>query len=338
MDSDDRKQSGMCDILIFLESFGEDCEETNRRLALEGSRISENLGGRTAALSVGEPREDLSVLAEAGVSLLYILRNDLFSEYCHEVFSRAIAELIRDIQPKVFLLVHSDAGKELAPSVAYRSGTAAVTDCVDIRADASGRIWYTRPVYKGQFEQETFFGSTGTEIATIRRDTLDKELKAEKREMQVIVKEVYVPPEIVRTKRLELIPPDFKTTDIVYAKRIIGTGAGIADKELLPALEEFAELLHASLGATRPVVDDGYLPKDRMIGQTGKMVSPDLYVSLGVSGSPHHVAGIQESGEIISVNRDAGAPIFELSDVGFVGDLKRVLPKLVKRIKGWQLS
>ena len=105
---------------------------------------------------------------------------------------------------------------------------------------------------------------------------------------------------------------------------------------MIAVVEEFAELLQGSLGATRPVVDDGFLPKERMIGQTGKMVAPELYVSLGISGSPHHVAGIQDAEKIISVNKDVRAPIFQLSDIGFIGDLKQILPKLVKRIKEWK--
>jgi electron transfer flavoprotein alpha subunit len=176
------------------------------------------------------------------------------------------------------------------------------------------------------------------EIATFRREALDKGLKAERGNLKVIEKQIDITPEIMRTKTLSRIPPDFRTLDIIHAKRIIGTGAGIAHKELIPALEEFAELLEGSLGATRPVVDDGFLPKERMIGQTGKMVSPELYVSLGISGSPHHVAGIQDSQRIIAVNKDIRAPIFQLSDIGFIGDLKKILPKLVERIKEWRDS
>jgi electron transfer flavoprotein alpha subunit len=323
------------DILILLESFGENCEEMNRWLALEGNRISKGLGGRLAALSIGKPLASHAMLADAGISLLYILKNNLFSEYRQEVFSWAITEFMQEVQPRLFLLSDSDMGKELAPAVAHSLETATVMDCVAIEIGGE-RLFYIKPVYGGQFEEKFVFPPGSIEIATIRPEALDKGLKAERNDMEVVVKKVSIPPKIIRTKQLELIPADFRTTDVVHAKRIIGTGAGIADKQLISVVEEFAELLQGSLGATRPVVDDGYLPKERMIGQTGKMVAPELYVSLGISGSPHHVAGIQEAEKIISVNKDLRAPIFQLSDIGFIGDLKKLLPKLVKRIKEWK--
>lgn len=332
-----------CDVLIFLESFEENCEETNKWLCLEGNRIRKGLGGNLLALSMEEPLEEASILAETGISTLYILKNDLFSEYCHEIFTRAITQFVRELHPRLFLFVNSDMGMELAPSIAYHLETAAVTDCVDIKNKGrclkkGGCLSFIKPAYDGQFEREISFPSGAIEIATFRRGALDKGLKAERGDIKVVEKQIDITSEIIRTKTLDRIPPDFKTTDIVHAKRIIGTGAGIADKELFPVLEEFAELLQGSLGATRPVVDDGYLSKERMIGQTGKMVSPELYLSLGISGSPHHVAGIQESKRIIAVNKDLRAPIFPLSDIGFIGDLKKILPELVKRIKEWRES
>jgi electron transfer flavoprotein alpha subunit len=323
------------DILILLESFGENSDEMNRWLALEGNRISRGLGGRLAALSIGNPLESHAMLADAGISLLYILKNDLCSEYRQEVFSWVITECMQEVQPRLFLLCDSDRGKELAPSIAHRLKTAAVTGCVAIEIDGE-RLFYLKPVYGGQLEEKIFFPPGSLEIATIKQEALDKGLRVESTAIEVVIKEFSILPEIIRTKQTELIPPDFRTTDIVHAKRIIGTGAGIADKQLIAVVEEFAELLQGSLGATRPVVDDGYLPKERMIGQTGKMVSPELYVSLGISGSPHHVAGIQESEKIIAVNKDFRAPIFQFSDIGFIGDLKKILPKLVKRIKEWK--
>jgi electron transfer flavoprotein alpha subunit len=250
---------------------------------------------------------------------------------------------MQEIQPRLFLLADSDIGKELAPSIAHHLETVAVTDCVNIEID-DGNLFYIKPVYSGQFEEKISFPAGNIEIATFRQEALDKGLRVEsndiknkiENDIEVVAKKVSIPSKNIRTKQLELIPPDFRTTDIVHAKKIIGTGAGIADKQLIAVVEEFAELLQGSLGATRPVVDDGFLPKERMIGQTGKMVAPELYVSLGISGSPHHVAGIQEAEEIISVNKDLRAPIFQLSDIGFIGDLKKILPKLVKRIKDWK--
>jgi electron transfer flavoprotein alpha subunit len=137
-------------------------------------------------------------------------------------------------------------------------------------------------------------------------------------------------------RRLELVPPDPRSVDLVHAKRIVAAGAGGASEKLLSAVGELADLLEGSLGATRPVVDEGRLPKERLIGQTGKTVSPELYLALGISGSPHHVAGVQKAGRILAINRDVRAPIFGFSDVGYVADLEAVLPLLLEKIKAWR--
>ena len=145
---------------------------------------------------------------------------------------------------------------------------------------------------------------------------------------------IEVPPDLVLPTAMPPVAPDFKTVDIVYAGRIIGVGSGSRDSIAL--VDELADLLGAAIGTTRVVVDDGFFPKIRMIGQTGKTVSPGLYLALGVSGSPHHVAGIQGSIEVLSVNTDPNAPIFGFSDKGFVGDLRSLLPKLVDRIRRYR--
>ena len=108
---------------------------------------------------------------------------------------------------------------------------------------------------------------------------------------------------------------------------------GAATDDVLPLVEELANLIEGSIGTTRPVVDEGKIPKERMIGQTGKVVSPEFYLALGISGATHHVGGIQDSGKIVVVNRDAQAPIFRSSDVGAAADLKEVLPALIEKIK-----
>ena len=130
------------------------------------------------------------------------------------------------------------------------------------------------------------------------------------------------------------MPPDFRTVDIPFARRIVGVGSGASP--LINLSEALALLLEGSIAATRPVVDDGFVPRERMIGQTGKTVSPGLYVALGISGSPHHVAGIQPAGRVLSLNIDAGAPIFGFSDTGFVCDLAGLLPKLIDRINRYR--
>jgi electron transfer flavoprotein alpha subunit len=183
-------------------------------------------------------------------------------------------------------------------------------------------------------EQVVSYDRPIREIATITIEALDKRVMTGQAGLEIRTIPIEVPPDLVLPTAMPPVAPDFKTVDIVYAGRIIGVGSGSRDSIAL--VDELADLLGAAIGTTRVVVDDGFFPKIRMIGQTGKTVSPGLYLALGVSGSPHHVAGIQGSIEVLSVNTDPNAPIFGFSDKGFVGDLRSLLPKLVDRIRRYR--
>jgi electron transfer flavoprotein alpha subunit len=210
----------------------------------------------------------------------------------------------------------------------------AVMDCFDIRY-RSEIIYYARYVHGGQFEQEVSFANP-PEVASLNVESL--EARADSPGIPVPLKNISIRiPEDADVKRtIATMPPDFKTVDIRYAKRILDIGAGCDNPKLLRLAEELSHLLEASVGATRLAVDNGRISKTRMIGQTGKATSPEFCLTLGVSGSPHHVAGIQKSETIVSVNSDERAPIFGISDSGFVSDLNSLLPKLIRRIKQYR--
>jgi electron transfer flavoprotein alpha subunit len=149
--------------------------------------------------------------------------------------------------------------------------------------------------------------------------------------VEVSVESGFSPPQ-----RLSLTPPDYHDVDISYAERVLAVGAGAATRELLPQIERLADLLRASLATTRPVVDDGLLPKERMVGQTGRSVAPDLYLAFGISGSPHHVAGFQEAGTVLTLNSDVRAPILQFSDMSYLGRAEEIIPLLVARLEEWR--
>jgi electron transfer flavoprotein alpha subunit len=322
-------------VLVLLECSGEQRQAINAGLVAEGQRIAESLDAAVSAVAAGAGADVTETYAELGASTVYLLKNEALSEYRCEVFAHAVAWFVRLGAPRLLLIAHTDRGQELAPRIAFLLDSASVTGCSDIREEG-GSLCYVRPVHGGQFAEEVSFAPGPVQVATIQPDALDRKTAPKARAPEIIEVAVEVPPDLAITKHLGIIPPDFRMVDIGFAKRIVGAGAGSADPELLLVVEELAQLLEGSLGTTRPVVDDGHLPKERMIGQTGKTVAPELYLALGISGSPHHVAGIQESRRIIAINRDVRAPIFQFSNVGFIGDLKKVLPRLVERIKEWR--
>ena len=298
------------DIIVFLESSDERAETINSGLLAEAERIARLLGGSVSEI-ISEPFEHPS--------------NDL---------AKRVKSVLADIPFRLLLFAHTDQGRMFAPMVAFQFGTSAVIDCRDIRF-SGGILHFARNVYDGQFEQEVSFRGF-PEIAALNLDALktrENDSPASPSSRKIRMEIPAGPPD---TRTIETTPPDFRTVDLRYAKRILDIGFGCAQTELLEMARELADLLEASIGTTRPIVDDGHWPKARMIGQTGKTSAPELCVTLGVSGSPHHASGLQKSGSILSVNSDAGAPIFDISNTGFVSDLNGVLPKLIHRIKQYR--
>jgi len=325
--------SGEGDVIVFLEPYEDGGESINQALLTEGSRIAGLIGAGLGAVLCGAGKPDTKPIEGYGASILYSLEGEGLVGSGAERAAMAAITALQSVPFRLLLVAHSDWGADLAPQVAAGLRTTVVTDCVDIRA-ANGELLYVRHLFGGQLEQVVSYDKPVREIATIRIEALDKTEKTGEVGLEIRTIPVEVLPDMIFPAAMPPVAPDFKTVDIVDAGRIIGVGSGSRDS--LALVEELAELLEAAVGTTRVVVDDGFFPKKRMIGQTGKTVSPGLYLALGISGSPHHVAGIQGSKEVLSVNTDAGAPIFGFSDKGFVADLGSLLPKLIERIKRYR--
>jgi electron transfer flavoprotein alpha subunit len=307
------------EVFVVLEPGDENGEGGSPTLMGQGVRLARALGVTCAALSwAGDQQPEVESLASA------------------------IVDVVRKSKPQTLLLADSDVGRQLAPMIALDLSTSAVLGCSDILV-RGGDVVYVKPVHGGWLEREISFPPDVVQVATVEpavvptgsatSSTPDDPIMLE---IEGAEKDARGERSAPRVIRLELVPPDFRTVDIVHAKRIVAVGAGGASDELLAAVGELAELLQGSVGTTRPVVDDGRLPKERLIGQTGKTVAPDLYVALGISGSPHHVSGIQGAKRILAVNKDAHAPILLFSDTGYIGNLETVLPALLQRIKEWR--
>jgi len=315
-------------LLVAVEPLGGSATGAGAALRTEGGRVAHILGVEVRV-----------VTWPAGADL------DL------EVLADTLAALAARTCPAAVLLADTDTGRRLAPMVAHRLGSGAVVGCSDVavkkapqagaplgspRAEAGGVMSFVKPVYGGWLQREVIPAAGTIPVVTLLLDGVEESASSYDGPTAADVLDVPPPAGAPRVRRLEMIPPDARSVDLIHARRIVGAGSGIATEGLLSAVGELAELLEGSVGATRPVVDDGHLPKERLIGQTGRAVTPDLYLALGISGSPHHVAGVRKAGRILSINRDAWAPIFQFSDAGYVADLEAVLPALVRTIKEWR--
>jgi electron transfer flavoprotein alpha subunit len=296
--------------------------------------IAARVGGTVTAIAFGSKYHDSSeVLGTYGMGRAYFFQDPLLEHFSAEAAAAALLPKIREEKPWLFLMGDTAVGRELAPRLAALLNTGLVTGCVKIDLAEPERPVFYRPVYAGQLWEEVVMETGRTMLVTIDPAVLNTRESAASTNVKIEIIESKLPPESVKARHVEFLPADFSEVDIVDAQTIVAAGMGAIDPDLLPLVEELATLIEGSLGTTRPVVDTGKIPRERLIGQTGKVVGPDFYLALGISGASHHVGGIQESGKIIAVNRDPQAPIFKNVDAGIVADLREVLPKLIARIK-----
>lgn len=321
-------------VLLEPDSHDEEVSKTSPGLLTETRKIAEKVGGTVTALIFGEnERQVPDALGKYGVNQVYLFIDPIFKCFSVEPYAAVILPRLRTEKPWLLLMGQTAIGKDLAPHLASRLDTAAVTGCVKIDVPQAENPVFYRPVYGGQLYQEIVFDTDATMLATMEVNALnDVPLKKETK-LKTIFIESSLSPDLIKTKHLEFLLADFKSVDVTEAETVVAAGMGAISDEIYPLVTELAGLVEGAIGATRPVVDEGRISRERMIGQTGKTVSPDFYLALGISGATHHTGGIQESGKIVAVNRDRQASIFQSSDTGAVADLREVLPKLIEKIK-----
>jgi len=303
-------------------------------LFAEARNIALKVGGTVTALVFTDRPHDISGLpGRQGISRAYVFQDPIFSSFSVAAYAAALLPRLRQENPWLFIMGNTSLGKELAPHLAVLLETGIVSDCAKIDLAQPEQPKFYRPVYGGQLYQELVFETDKTMLVTMDAKALSPTPPAATVKAKTIVIESNLPADLIKTAHLEYFPADFQTVDIAEADTVVSAGLGAATDELYPLVAELAALVEGAIGTTRPVVDGGKIPRERMIGQTGKTVSPNFYLALGISGATHHTGGIQESGKIVAVNRDPQAPIFQNADAGAVADLHEVLPRLITRIK-----
>jgi electron transfer flavoprotein alpha subunit len=321
-------------VLPEIDGNAEEFSKISLGLLTEARIIAEKTGGAVTALVLGDRIPDCSgILGKYGASRVYIFQDPLLQNFSAEAYSSALLPKIQEDKPWLFLMGNTTIGRELAPRLAALLDTGVVANCARIDLSPPGSPRFYRGVYGDQIYQEVVFQTDGTMVVTMDLRVLNISPADGVGQLETLVIEPKLSPGLIRVKHLDFLPADFQTVDVTEADTIISAGMGAATDELLPLVEELAALIEGTIGTTRLVVDGGSLPRERMIGQTGKVVSPELYLALGISGATHHIGGIQDSGKIVSINRDPRAAIFRNSDVGVVADLKEVLPGLIEKIR-----
>lgn len=321
-------------VMAYAEVSKDKLSSTTRELLGIGRKLADELGEPLYAVIAGD---GVSNLADEAISLgadrVYVVDDPLLKEYLSDSFTPVMARLAAEVSPRIILLGQTDAGRDLAPRLAFRLKTAATLDCVDLAIDAaSRRLLATRPVYGGN-ALATFTTATDPQVVTIRVKAFAAATADASRKGEVIKAEAGLEPSTVRTRVLERVVEEVEGLKLEDAAIVVSGGRGIGGAEGFKQLEELAHLLKGALGASRPPCDNGWVSELLQIGITGKIIAPDLYIAVALSGSSQHLSGCSGSKNIVAINKDPEANIFQAATYGIVGDWKKVIPALTEKIR-----
>jgi electron transfer flavoprotein alpha subunit len=287
--------------------------------------------GQAEAILLGPaPADAEQILAKFGASKIYRSADAVYKDYLTLPAAETVVGLIQKHRPSVMLFASSYAGRDLASNLSARLDCGAITDVGDFVLK-DGSVEATIPALGASYQNTSTLVSQGTKLLVVRPKSFEPKVN----EKPVSVEEVPVASDeaLRKVHMKERVAVKREGPQLDGAKTIISGGRGLKGEENFAMLKELADLLGGAVGATRAAVDAGWVPYAMQIGQTGKTVKPDLYIACGISGAVQHLSGMKTSKSIISINKDAEAPIFQYSDFGVVGDVFKVIPQLIDELK-----
>ena len=321
-------------VLVVAEQRDGDLKKVTFEMLGEGTRIAGmmQLGGVVEAALLGSGVGGLAdTLAHHGAARVYLADAPSLQQYSSEGYTTVLAKLIQKAEPAVVLLGATTQGKDLAPRVAARLGLGLASDCTAFEVAAGGRLIITRPLYGGR-AIATVIEKTTPQMATVRPNVMVPLEPDTSRTASV--EKLAVETGDVRAKVIDLIQESGRQqVGLAEAEIIVSGGRGLKGPENFCLLEELADVLGAAVGASRAAVDAGWIDHSHQVGQTGRTVTPNLYIACGISGAVQHLAGMKTARYIVAINKDPEAPIFRVADYGIVGDLFEVVPILTEEFK-----
>jgi len=322
-------------IWVFAEHIdGTSLRKATFEILSEARKMADKLGEELCAVIIGHQVEALAErCGHYGAQKVYVVEQELLKSYTTEGYAKALVDLITQHQPSILLGGATVTGKDLFPRVAARLGTGLAVDCTEIKLDGNNQFVVKRPLYAGKAYAEVGFSDATPKMATVRPNVLIPSQPDSSRKAEVIKVAAHVSSADIRTKVLEVVKMAGAKLDLTESEIIISGGRGIKGPENFKILEEMAEVINATVGASRAAVDAGWRPQSDQVGQTGKVVSPNLYIACGISGAIQHFAGMGTSKYIVAINKDPEAVILSKCDYGICDDLFKVVPKLTEELK-----
>ena len=312
----------------------------------KGKELAKDLGTEVTAVLVGSDVKGLAdSLAEYGADKVIVVDDPELKEYRTEPYTHALASVIDEFKPEIFLIGATAIGRDLGPRVCARIHTGLTADCTKLdigdfplnpvpgKEQKHNQLLMTRPAFGGNTIATIACPDFRPQMATVRPGVMQKAPKVEGAKANVVEYNPGFTKNNKYVEIMEVVKAVTDTVDIMDAKILVSGGRGVGSPENFKILDELAAAIGGTVSCSRAVVDAGWKPKDLQVGQTGKTVRPNVYFAIGISGAIQHLAGMEESDIIVAINKDETAPIFDVADYGIVGDLNKVVPLLTEKIK-----
>lgn len=324
-------------ILVYAEQREGKLRKAAFECVSEAARLAEKTGEQVCALLVGKGIDGLAPqLAHYGAGKVYVAQADHLAKYTTEGHAAVLADLIKQIDPSIVLIGGSTQGRDLAPRVAMRVGGGLAADCIGLEIRDGSKLICRRPAYAGKAHCEVEFrDGVSPRMATLRLNVFKASPPDTSKSAEIESFQVKIAPEQIRVKPIDMIVKGGERPDLTEAEIIVSGGRGMKGPENFAILEELADILGptTAVGASRAAVDAGWREQRFQVGQTGKVVTPNLYIACGISGAIQHLAGMGTSKIIVAINKDPDANIFKVANYGIAEDLFKVVPILKEEFK-----
>ncbi|MDR0543736.1 MAG: electron transfer flavoprotein subunit alpha/FixB family protein [Odoribacteraceae bacterium] len=321
-------------VFVFAEQRDGILQPVAIELLGKARELADALQEEVYALLVGERVEPLAPECIArGADKVLVAEAPELATYTTEPYTQVLYRIVSEREPSIVLFGATTIGRDLAPRLSARLATGLTADCTALDVSPDGDLLMTRPAFGGNLMATILCKEHRPQMSTVRPGVARPHPRDPHRQGAVERVDARLDPSKFKVKVLQTLREEKTRVDIAAARVLVSGGRGMGNPSALNAIEELATALGGEVSSSRAVVDAGLLPRERQVGQTGKTVRPDIYIAAGISGAIQHLAGMEESGYIIAINKDKYAPIFQVADLGIVGDAARIVPLLAAKIR-----
>jgi electron transfer flavoprotein alpha subunit len=320
-------------VMTIAEQRDGEIRKISYEIVSEGRRLADALGQNVTTLLLGSNIKDKAApLGHYGADKVLVADDPRLETYTTDAYAAVIADLVKANDPAILLLGASVQGKDLAARLSARLGVGVAQDCTAFSIE-DGNLAAIRPIYAGKAYAKVTFNESWPQMASARPNVMAMNEPDASRAAEVVEASFSLDDSLLKTKVTDVAKDESGKVDLTEAEKIVSGGRGMKGPEHYQILEELADVIGASVGASRSAVDAGWRPHTDQVGQTGKVVSPNLYIACGISGAIQHLAGMSTSKVIVAINKDPDAPIFQRADYGVVDDLFKIVPALTEEAK-----